>query len=105
MSRTNPITPARQAIEDRALAYLQSLEGFPARPGQIAEAIGPVATARPCRCKYCGHDHMGVGPPRVLWNSDLNSLLKRLERKGLVERLEVERGHMNPTGAHWWRAT
>lgn len=99
---TNTIKPHRQAMEDQILAILQASD-LPMRPGQIIDALGGTMQ-RPttCRCQ-CGHEHQIVRTSHI-FNSDLAPLLKRLERKGRVERIAVPRGPMNPTGAHWWRA-
>lgn len=99
--RVRSIAPHRQALEDQILAILGDAD-LPLRPGQIAAALGPQPLVVPCQCR-CGDDHHRT-VMRTLWNSDLTPLLRRLERKGQVERFVVPRGPMNPTGAHYWRA-
>lgn len=93
------IAPQRLALADQILMVLRDAD-LPMRPGQIADVLGPQSYQRNCRCA-CGHTHQREGT-RMLWNSDLNPLLHRMEREGAVVRYVVPRGSLNPTGAHYW---
>lgn len=101
------LTPAREALSDQVLAILRDAAPHPVGTGAIGEALGPWVY----RWNTCGHpdicdtpSHWGQRTHRAHPREQYASILKRLEREGLVEHFVVERAKgLNPQGQHYWR--
>lgn len=101
------LSPARQALSDQVLAILRDAAPHPVGTTAIGEALGPWTF----RWNTCGHPDFCDDPRH--WRERVHpghpkekfwSLLLRLEKQGLVERLSVERAKgLNPQGQHYWR--
>jgi len=101
------LTPAREALSDQVLAILRDAAPLPVGTSAIGEALGPWVH----RWNLCGHPNVCDEPRH--WRQRVYSghpkekywsLLLRLEKQGLVERLSVERAKgLNPQGQHYWR--
>lgn len=94
-------------MSDQVLAILRDAAPHPVGTGAIGEALGPWVF----RWNTCGHPDICETPSH--WRQRTHrahprekyvSILKRLEREGVVEHLAVERAKsLNPQGQHYWR--
>lgn len=92
-------TPENLARQDRVLAILRDNDGFPVSARDIASALNETKTwTHRCKCHLCGHQHTASREYPVR-GDDLLPMLRRLDRKGLVERVS-----MPSARRAYWRA-
>lgn len=97
---------ATVARQDAILAVLRDAEGFPLSTGEVARSLGYKEIGHDWGshgrypCDRCGKYHRGGPVWRRLEAQDVRSLLVRLERDGLVERVRVESAR-----CFYWRSS
>lgn len=96
----------RTALDDQVLAFIRDADPLPTGTGDIGAHLGSYTY----RDNRCGHPAICTEPKH--WTEHelavhpgylVLSACKRLARKGFVERIDLGRGRLNPTGQLHWR--